>query len=108
MLARNKVGVKQHAQIAGTLNVFAELDKMPSFVVIHGSGGNSVESVRAFSDQVHHPHGACVIMRVQLKASDVMEKAIQMLPHVGTDLLANLTGIFAGRTDALHNRKSTV
>jgi hypothetical protein len=74
--------------------------------VIHSGGGNSTEPVRAFANQAHRSHGACVIIGLQLNASHLVEKAIQVLPHLRTDLLANLPGILAGNADAIHNRKS--
>src|SRR5580704_5307129 len=106
MLVDDKVSVKQDTEIAGSLDIFAELDKMPGLVVIHSRGGNSVKPVRAFSNQAHHSHGACIVVGLQLEASHVVEKAIQVLPHLRTNLLANLAGIFAGSADTLHDRKS--
>src|ERR1017187_5859363 len=99
MLVDDKISVKQDAEIAGPLYVFAELDKMPGLVVIQGGGGNSIKPVRAFANQAHHSHCTSVIIGLQLNAIHVVEKAIQVLPHLRADLLANLPGIFAGNAD---------
>src|ERR1700723_4051441 len=106
MLVDDKVSVKQDAKIAGSLYIFAEVDKMPGLVVIHSGGGNYVKPVRAFSNQADNSHGTCIVVGLQLKASHVVEKAIQVLPHLRTNLLANLAGIFAGSADTLPDRKS--
>src|ERR1035438_3046039 len=106
MLVDDKISVQQDAEIAGPLYIFAELDKMPGLVVIHSVGGNSIKPVRAFANQAHHSHCTCIIIGLQLKASHLVEKTIQVFPHLRADLLANLPGVFAGPADAFHNRKS--
>src|SRR5450432_785387 len=104
MLVDDKISFQQDAEIAGPLYIFAELDKMPGLVVIQGGGGNSIKPVRAFANQGHHPHCPCIVVGLQLKASYVVEKSIQVLPHLRADFLANLPGIFAGPAE---DRKST-
>src|SRR5208282_2228185 len=106
MRVDDKISVQQEAEIASPLDIFAELDKMPSLVVIHSVGGNSMKPVRAFANQAHHSHCTGIVIGLQLKASHLVEKTIQLLPHLRADLLANLPGIFAGAADAFHNRKS--
>ena len=106
MLVGHKISVQQNAEIAGPLDIFAELDKVPGLVVIHGGGGNAAKPVGPFANQAHHPHRAGIVIGSQLRASHVVKKAIQVLPHLRTDFFADLAGIFAGSADAFHNRKS--
>src|ERR1700722_6719420 len=41
MLIDDKVSVEKDAEITSSLDIFTQLDKVPGFVVIHSSGGNS-------------------------------------------------------------------
>src|ERR1700674_5488985 len=106
MLADDKISIEHDAEIAGPLDILALLNKMPGFVVIHSGGGNSIKPVGAFAHQVYHSHSPGIIIGFQLSASHVMEKAIQVLPHLRADFLADLPGIFASSADAFDNRKS--
>src|ERR1700676_1945961 len=107
MLADDKISVEQNAEIAGALDVFAELDKMPGFVMIHSSRGNSGKPVRTFAHQVDHSHGAGIVIGSKFKSGHVVEEAIQVLPHLGADLLANLARVVASAATAFHNRKQS-
>src|ERR1700683_380091 len=80
---------------------------MPGLVVIHRRGGNSIEPVRAFANQAHHSHGADIVVGLQFKTGYVVEKAVQVFPHLRADFLADLSSIFASSTDTFDNRKSS-
>ena len=77
-----------------------QLDVMPAFAVRHGGVGDALKQVCSFL------HGAKEDMRIKQadlaggRAFDVQEEAIELLPHFGTALLADLTQVFAGCGDA--------
>src|SRR5271155_6248366 len=108
MLIDHKVGIKQNAEIACPLDIFAELDKVPALVVIHSGVRYSVKPIRSFANQAHHSHCTCVVVGLQLRASDGVKETIEVLPHLRADFLADLPGILASSADAFHNREGSL
>ena len=99
-----EVGVEQHRDRAGPLGELAELHEPPALAVAHRRFGRAVEGVGAFADQRHQAHDRGGVLRVHFGLDDLVEQPVQLLPHLGADLLAHLRGVLARRRDARHDR----
>lgn len=87
----------------GAFDEASELDVMPALAVRHGGIGDALKQVCAVL------HGAEEAVRIGQAsvagcgALDLQEEAVELLPHFGTALFADLAEIFAGGGDAGNN-----
>ena len=89
------VYVDQRGEHAGALDEAAELDEVPAFAVVHRGVGQALEHVRSglygFEEFVRRDASGFK----QGDALHFVEEAVELLPHLGADLLADLAGVLA-------------
>ena len=97
------------AMRVGAFHVAAELDVLPAFAVAHGAVGDALEEMRAFlhcaEKTVRFQNPRFFGSTVGTRVHDFKIQAIELLPHFGAALFANVAEIFARGGDAGNDRR---
>src|SRR6266487_182089 len=100
------MNINQGSSDPGSFNIATDLDKLPAFVVAHRGVGEALETLDALvhADQKLMHAGEPDIGHTS--TFNTQEEAIELLPHLRTDLIADLARVITGRADAGYNRIS--
>ena len=94
------VHVEQRRRRRGALDVAAQLDELPALAVRHRRVGDALEQVHAFHHRRQELVCAGAPLRLGRVAPHVEEQPVDLLPHLGADLLAHLARVLARGVDA--------
>ena len=76
---------------------------MPALAVAHGRIGYTLEEINTLFDAVEEFMRLGVPDLLHAGLLDLQEETVELLPHLGTDVLAHLPRIFARRRYTGHN-----
>ena len=106
------VRLQQQRDGGGAFDVAAYLDELPAFAVAHGGVADALKLVNPLHDLLQEFGGLIgavdsrlrVHVRPDLRPRDLQIKAVQPVPLLGGDLLADVAGVFPRGDDAGEDR----
>src|SRR5215204_1219298 len=98
-----RIDVEQGGGRGGALDVAPDLYELPALAVVHRRVGDALEKVRTLLYRAEEFVRGDIPDVVEPRLLDLQKEPVELLPHLGADLLAHLPQVLARGGDAGHD-----